>query len=237
MSDFSASFKSGTKVYMVYLVLKDQLWHCRECEYDHVQSSQIAGGSGIQGLQRGTHSRDGMEIHSERRHCDTCNRSTTQDRWTGVLKPAVPSTSIPRAFAKRVQSVIGLRDVVEMTRRPPSQLTIDHKLPMIRWNEQTRVSQTNYSEMTDQDIRDRFQMLKSSNGSVSHNLLKSRSCETCYETGERGTPFGIVFFYAGNGTWQPEAKDDPEGCVGCGWYDFAVWRDELNTALDLLRAI
>ena len=57
--DFAASFKEGTKIHRVYLVLQDQAWHCRECEYSHVGITQIAGGSGIQGLQRGTGSRAG----------------------------------------------------------------------------------------------------------------------------------------------------------------------------------
>ncbi len=52
--------------------------------------------------------------------------------------------------------------------------------------------------MSNEDIRDKFQLLKKSNGSVSHNLLKSRACENCYKKGQRGTPFGIQFFYAGN---------------------------------------
>lgn len=194
MSDFESAFRQGSKIHMVYLVLSDQEWHCRECEYAHVQTSQIAGGAGMQGLERGTQSRDGMEIFSEDRQCYDCDRITRQDRWTGVLIPAIPTSSMPRGFAKRVQQVLGLRDIVEMTSRPPSQLTIDHKLPMIRWNEHTSVGQTNYSEMTDDDIGATFQMLKSSNGSVSHNLLKSRSCETCFATGQRGTPFGIAFF-------------------------------------------
>lgn len=237
MSLLFDAFKEGSKIHMVYLVLSDQEWHCRECEYSHVQTSQIAGGSGIQGLQRGTQTRDGMVILSEDRLCYDCDRTTRHDRWTGDVKPAIPSTSLPRGFAQRVQQVLGLRDIVEMTSRPPSQLTIDHKLPMIRWNEHTRIGQTNYSEMTDDDIRATFQMLKSSNGSVSHNLLKSRSCETCFETGERGTPFGIVFFYEGNGTWAPADKDDPSGCVGCGWYDFALWRTDLNACVELFREI
>ncbi|MXW42251.1 MAG: restriction endonuclease [Acidimicrobiia bacterium] len=237
MSDLEGAFQPDSKVYLVYLVLSDQEWHCRECEYAHVQTSQIAGGSGIQGLQRGTQSRDGMVILSEDRLCSDCDKTTRHDRWTGEVKPAIPSTSLPRGFAKRVQQVLELRDIVEMTSRPPSQLTIDHKLPMIRWNEHTRVGQTNYSEMTDEDIRAKFQMLKSSNGSVSHNLLKSRSCETCFDTGQRGTPFGIAFFYEGNRTWAPADKDDPSGCVGCGWYDFAVWRDDLNACIELFREI
>lgn len=226
-----AAFDRGTKVYLVYQVLKDQQWHCRECQYSHVKSSQIAGGSGIQGLQRGTKSRHGMEILSGNHFCVTCERQTRQDRWTGKLIEPVPAPSMPQDFALRVVNLLGARDVVDNTERPPNQLTVDHKLPMIRWNPETQVKQSSYSTMTDDDIIEMFQLLKASNGSISHNLLKSRTCERCFKTGNRGKPFGIDFFYAGGPKWQPSDQKDPSGCVGCGWFDFDRWRNELNARL------
>ena len=230
--NFEASFKEGTKIHQVYLVLKDQAWHCRECEYSHVGITQIAGGSGIQGLQRGTGSRAGMVLESRTHNCAVCQRATRQDRWAGELKPAIPATAIPQNQIERFLRVLGRRDIVEMTNRQPSEITIDHKLPMIRWNPETTAGQTNYSEMTDDEIRDKFQILKASNGSVSHNLLKSRACEQCLSTGYRGTPFGITFFYQGDAHWEPEDPTDPTGCIGCGWYDFDRWRRVLNTRLN-----
>lgn len=102
---------------------------------------------------------------------------------------------------------------------------------MKRWSAETSRQQTDYSDMTDGDIRGRFQLLKKSNGHVSHNLLKSRACENCYESNNRGTPFGISYFYAGNDRWQGINAMDAEGCIGCGWYDFAMWRSSLNRKL------
>ncbi len=192
---------------------------------------RLPGDPGYRAFSEAPTPETGWRLKAEQGIANGAKNPTRQDCWTGVLKPSVPYSSIPGNFSKRVQRVLGLRDVVELTSRSPSELTIDHKLPLIRWNAQTRVSQTNYSEMSDDDIRDRFQMLKSSNGSVSHNLLKSRACETCYQTGNRGTPFGIEFFYFGDGVWEPQDKDDPTGCIGCGWYDFAKWRDELNSCV------
>ncbi len=103
---------------------------------------------------------------------------------------------------------------------------------MLRWNQETTAKQSNYDSMTEADIRLNFQLLKESNGSVSHNLLKSRSCERCYKKGRRGTPFDIKFFYAGGPRWVPVNKKDPSGCIGCGWYDFAEWRKFLNKELE-----
>ncbi|MDE0320862.1 MAG: hypothetical protein OXH86_19850 [Acidimicrobiaceae bacterium] len=110
---------------------------------------------------------------------------------------------------------------------------MDHKLPQLRWGGTEVAAQQDYSAMSDEDIVDKFQLLKKSNGSVSHNLLKSRACERCYKTGNRGTPFGIRFFYAGNGKWAPADKQDASGCVGCGWFDFDAWRSALNRTLRL----
>ncbi len=216
---------------MVFEVLRDMQWHCRECEYTHTGITQIAGGAGIQGLQRGTKSRSGLVIDSDNHLCTVCGRTTRHDRWQGNFTRAVPSSSMPRYFARRAVSLLGSRDVVELTERPPNQLTVDHKLPQLRWDSVETVSQQNYSEMSDDDVVEKFQLLKKSNGSVSHNLLKSRACERCYKTGKRGTPFGIRFFYSGDGNWAPIDKRDANGCVGCGWYDFDKWRRTLNHAL------
>ncbi len=64
---------------------------------------------------------------------------------------------------------------------------------MIRWNSEEKYKQTDYLNMDENSIKDYFQLLKKSNGSVSHHLLKSRSCETCWKTDKSGKPFGINF--------------------------------------------
>ena len=230
-SDFEKTFDQTTKVYQVYLVLRDHQWHCRECEYKHTGITQIAGGAGIQGLERGTNSRLGMKIESSNQFCYRCKRTTRQDRWEGSFSTAVQAASMPSSFANRVYQVLGKRDIVEGTERPLNQLTVDHKRPMIRWNEQEQESQTNYSAMSDDDIRANFQLLKKSNGSASHNQLKSRACERCFRHGERGEPFGISFFYQGGSAWEAADERDPKGCEGCGWYDFDLWRKHLNERL------
>lgn len=231
MSEFENSFRKDTKVYQVFSVLKDMQWHCRECEYKHVNITQIAGGSGIQGLQRGTGSRLGMIIDSANHFCVNCKRSTRQDRWEGAFRPSVQGKSMPKEFVRRAIRLFGSRDVIENTERQPNQLTIDHKLPRLRWDSATEAAQTRYSKMSDEEIKDNFQLLKKSNGMVSHNLLKSRACERCFRTGNRGTPFGINFFYSGGRRWEPADEKDPSGCEGCGWFDFDKWRKGLNRQL------
>lgn len=227
--EFESLFDKTRINYLVFRVLKDQQWHCRECEYVHTRTTQIAGGAGIQGLERGTQTRPGMMIESANHLCVRCRRQTRHDRWQGGFVSSVQGRSMPPAFARRVIALLGARDVVENVERTRHELTIDHKLPMLRWTDDEANRQTDYAAMTDDDIRTKFQLLKKSNGSISHNLLKSRACERCYQTGQRGQPFGIEFYYQGARRWEPASKSDPTGCLGCGWYDFAAWRTALNT--------
>ena len=58
---FENHFRPGTKIQLAFAVLKDNEWHCRQCEYQHTRITQIAGGSG-KGLERGTKSRPGLRI-------------------------------------------------------------------------------------------------------------------------------------------------------------------------------
>lgn len=231
LEEFESTFDKSKKNYMAFMVLKDQQWHCRECEYTHTGITQIAGGSGIQGLERGTRSRPGMIIESDNHLCVICEKTTRHDRWQGAFKTAVQSGSMPKSFVNQVMRIFGSRDIIENTERPHNQLTIDHKLPRLRWNTESNRKLIDYSNMDEEFIREHFQLLKKSNGSVSHNLLKSRTCEDCFRTGRRGKPFGIDFFYAGGPRWAPANKKDASGCVGCGWYDFAQWREKLNEAI------
>ena len=129
MARFEESFDEDSKVYQVYLILKDREWHCRECEYKHTGITQIAGGSGIQGLQRGTKSRQGMVIESGNHFCEKCGKTTRHDRWQGGFQPPSQGSSMPVGFARMAVRVLRSRDVVEKTERPLNQLTLDHKLP------------------------------------------------------------------------------------------------------------
>ena len=235
IDEYKATFRSHqTKRYKVFSVLEDHNWHCRECEYEHVGSTQIAGGGGIQGLERGNQSRPGIDIESGNHHCPRCDQTTRQDKWTGNFVGAVAARSIPRDVASRIINLLEGKDIIDQVSRSHHQLTPDHKLPMIRWTEEESKRQSDYTTLSDQDIKDRFQLLKKSNGRVSDNMIKSRACEKCYRTGKRGTPMGISHFYPGNPRWGPEDKKDPSGCVGCGWYDFEIWRKSLNEKLTQL---
>lgn len=216
----------------VRAVLEDQNWHCRRHEYTSVPSGQLAGGGGIQGLQRGNKSRPGLVIESRTELCEICQARTRQDRWTGELRSSNAAANIPLSLRRRVLDYYGYVDAIEGRARPSHELVIDHRFPMERWG---AAEQPNDAAMSEEDIEQKFQLLKKDD-SGNHNLLKSRDCERCIDKKIRGRPFSIAFWYSGGEFWPEDVPDSgpeaEEGCIGCGWYDFAAWRNGLNHALE-----
>ncbi len=222
--------KANSSQYKVFNLLSDQKWHCRQCEGKQIASSQYAGGGGIQGLQRGTRKRPGCVIETISQDCDNCDRKTKQDRWTGEIQSANSAANIPKILANRILEVYNYTDIIEQRKRTAQELVIDHRFPMLRWGES---EPPHLSSMSEDEIKKKFQLLKK-DMSGNHNLLKSRSCERCKKTDKRGTPLNINFWYEGGEKWSSSHKEGAEaeaGCVGCGWYDFAAWRNALNQKL------
>ena len=212
----------------IFNKLKDCNWHCRDCASKGIDSKQYAGGGGIQGLQRGTKSRPGLVIETSIEKCSDCNRTISCDRWTGEYKVSNPASGLSSALQDRIFTYYDYIDSIEQRKRPAHELIIDHRFPMERWG---GAEEHNSISMTDDEIRDKFQLLKK-DSSGNHNLLKSRACERCITTGKRGYPMGIKFYYEGNENWNNEypisGPDAEKGCVGCGWYDIGMWRKALN---------
>ncbi|MDI1495456.1 MAG: hypothetical protein K8823_1178 [Cenarchaeum symbiont of Oopsacas minuta] len=224
---YKKTFRDNAKTLMVFEVLEDREWHCRTCEYDHVGSTQIAGSGGIQGLQRGSTNRDGLEIDSKNNLCANCKKRTMHDKWSGNAKPKVTGGSLSNPVQQKVLELYNYKDVVEQIKRSANELTIDHRFPRLRWTDGYGDADMK-TDMSIEDIKKRFQLLKKSNGTASHNHLKSRACEKCFEENKRGSPFGIKFYYNGDENWEGENLKDENGCHGCGWYDFNKWRKALN---------
>ena len=215
-----------------FLVLKDKLWHCRDCAGKQIGSTQIAGGGGVQGLQRGTKLRPGIITETKREYCRECNKTSTWDRWTGEYTEASSASGLPRKLQTQILEHYGYTDSIEQHRRQTHELVIDHRFPMERWG---TPEEKNPTKMDEQEIGSKFQLLKK-DSSGNHNLLKSRACERCIATGKRGYPMGIKFYYAGDENWPadcptkgPEAE---RGCYGCGWYNIEAWRAALNQLID-----
>lgn len=114
----------------------------------------------------------------------------------------------------RNTEAITLREMI------PNQLEVDHRFPQVRWSKDESYD----AEMSEGELHRKFQLL-----TRQHNLWKSRYCERCTQTGERGTFIGINFFTQGGPQWDPKYEaDDERGCLGCFWYHPAEWRSALN---------
>jgi len=231
LSDYMDNIGTRTIQSKVFKLLSDKQWHCRDCEGKQIASGQYAGGGGIQGLQRGTKTRPGIIIETRTSFCENCRKQTQSDRWVGEFQQSNATASIPKKLVHRIFELYKHTDSIEGRKRQLHELVIDHRFPMERWG---TTEENNKTEMPDSDIIKKFQILKK-DSSGNHNLLKSRACEYCIRTKNRGCPFGIKFWYEGTSVWAdgiPEKGKEAElGCHGCGWYNFDMWRTKLNEHL------
>lgn len=167
-------------------------------------------------------------------------RTAMQDLRTGQKGTHLLLVPLPRGgitgyetwtteVRNQIIRLLGSRDAYEGKKVNKDSLLPDHKFPEIRWDENVRRS--DLSKLTDDDILHDFQLLTNQ-----RNLQKREVCRACSQTGQRGTPFGIEFFYEGSPQWEPSiprrGADAEAGCVGCGWYDFEAWRIGLNEKLN-----
>ncbi|MFH1452182.1 MAG: restriction endonuclease [archaeon] len=160
--------------------------------------------------------------------CPKCKKNTThlilvrlpRGQETGY------ETWTPKLRSK-ILKVSDNHDVYEDVKRP--HLLPDHKFSEIRWDKNTK--EDNPEDMTEEEIKKKFQLLNNQ-----RNQQKREVCRMCFQTGKRGFPFGVKFFYEGDENWDKEipktGKDAERGCVGCGWYDLEKWREELNRKIN-----
>ena len=130
---------------------------------------------------------------------------------------------LPIRLRKRIFKYYKNIEAISLRQMLPSQLEVDHRFPQVRW-----IRDEIYNpDMPEKEIQKKFQLL-----TREHNLWKSRYCESCFKTNERGTFIGINYFYQGNEYWDKNiASDDEKGCIGCFWYAPETWRDNLNIEL------
>jgi hypothetical protein len=164
------------------------------------------------------------------RHCAKCARNTTQLTILPMRRGGVTGyeTWTP-ALRTKIISLLGSFDSFEAKVVRKEGLLPDHKFPEIRWDAETR--RETLVHLTDADIKRDFQLL-----SNQRNQQKREVCRNCFQTGVRGTIYGINFFYKGSGMWDSkipkQGKAAEQGCLGCGWYDINTWRSEVLKKLN-----
>lgn len=214
----SNPFNEGTYLSNTYIILSDCNWHCSNHELPGTQPAKL-----IQYIRQ-----NGYLVEQGRRLCPYCKRSHTHYRLIST-EPAAASIirqSIPPQLRQRVLKHYRNIEAVTQRKMQPNELEVDHRFPQVRWSRDEDFD----PNMSDEKLHHRFQLLTRQN-----NLTKSRACERCRATGERGTFIGIRFFAIGSPWWDAAIPfDDERGCFGCFWYDPEIWRQSLN---DLLNAL
>lgn len=159
------------------------------------------------------------------RYCPQCDKKTTQLVLLPIKRGGLTGyeTWTP-ALRSRIIKVLAGFDEFEAKATRPEGLLPDHKFPEIRWDLQTK--RDSLHELTDDEIKRDFQLL-----SNQRNQQKREVCRRCFQTGVRGVIYGIPFYYEGSSAWRTDipkiGKAAEQGCVGCGWYDISMWRNEL----------
>ena len=229
-ADIKSLFKPEAKQAQVFDVLADMEWHCRTCDFVHIQMRQIAGGGGIQGLERGTKGRPGLELITKDQLCGTCNDRTKHDRWTGKARQNQVFGDLPKALKERVAKLYGYRDPFTGGTLRPSDCIVDHRFPRERWGPDYECPMD--KNATDDALKKHYQLLRNTRDS-NDNLRKSRSCESCIAESRRKGPLNHVeYFYRGDAPWPEgvplEGKLAFEGCEGCGWFNVEEWLKRLG---------
>ncbi|MDM8214533.1 hypothetical protein QUW13_11755 [Enterococcus hirae] len=202
-------------------ILAEGGWKCRQCQLP----SNPNFARRIQDLKE-----DGYTIATDtNRYCNTCQKNTTQLLLLPIKRGGMKGNGYETwspTLRKRILKVLGNRDAFEA--KVSQHLLPDHKFSEIRWDENTKVENPN--DMSDDEIRAKFQLL-----SNQRNQQKREVCRECFQTGKRGSIFGINFFYHGNKDWDSsipiKGRAAEQGCIGCPWYDIDRWRLEAQEQL------
>jgi len=209
-------FNEGTKLAKVFTILSDGKWHCGKHELPGTQPAKA-----IQIIRQ-----HGFEIENKTIYCETCKDKTVHRRLlsTEPTKPSFVRQQVPPQLRKRVLKHYDKMEAITLRQMVPNQLEVDHRFPQVRWSRDESYD----PEMSETELHAKFQLL-----TRQHNLWKSRYCEHCAETCERGTFIGINLFAEGGPTWDPKyPANDERGCYGCFWYDPDKWRQALNELIE-----
>lgn len=206
----------------IFNLLKDGKWHCRNCDINNPNFARRIQDLKEMGYTIATH---------VNYHCPVCgNRRSTRLILLPIDRVEIAGNGYETwspALRNRILRLFSYVDAFE--KKENRNCLPDHKFSEIRWDADTKAE--NPDHMTDSEIREKFQLLTNQ-----RNQQKREVCRNCFQTGCRGTIYGIEFFYEGNQYWPEnipkKGKDAEKGCIGCPWYDIEKWRKELKRKLE-----
>lgn len=154
-------------------------------------------------------------------------------RWGKMLLPiplnaAMGYETFTPQFKSRVIRLFNGINAYEAKETARKSLIPDHKFSEVRWDDETKGE--NPADMSDAEIIEKFQLLDNQ-----RNQQKREICRNCFQTGKRGSLFGIDYYPFGGTQWDENipaiGKAAEKGCAGCPWYDIEAWRRAINEAL------
>lgn len=188
-------------------------WCCTSCSINSGQPAAVIRDIKSFGyeFEKSSPTRCGKSIY-----CPHCDRITTHYKLisTEPTQQTSPLANFTPKEKMRVISVLGNIDAMsgKSTRNP----VIDHKTPYPR----NKKYDYDILSMSDDEIKDNFQIL-----SFANNLVKANACKKCVNYNIRQKLFGISYFTKGNESYEGT-------CEGCGYHDCTKWRNEVNELLN-----
>lgn len=172
----------------------------------------------------------GYSLAMQSLFCKKCNKSTTHLLLIPLEKGAETGYEVfSKKLKNKILKVLDGYNAFEGKPTNPASLIPDHKFPEISWDENTK--EENPDDMTDDEIRSKFQLLDNQ-----RNLEKREACRKVFQTGKRGTIFGIKYYYEGDENWPDNVpkvgKTAEKGWIGTPWYDIEKWRQSLNRDIE-----
>ncbi len=210
-----------SETYKVLKALYSGNWECRVCGPVPKVNAQPA--ARIRDLKK-----KGYIIGSQTKRCNNCSKTQMHDIL--VMLPKIsnqPTYELRKPMSEKLKKEIkkefGHKEAASGRVLTTKELLIDHKFPSQRWS---KPESENSLSMDTHEIKNKFQLLNNQS-----NTLKSRHCDSCLQTGKRGTFMDIKWYYQGNENWVGNIKDNEEGCKGCPWYDLELWKFKLQEKL------
>ena len=211
--------KKSTETFSVFEKLLTGNWECRGCGVGKINDQPPAR---IRDIKK-----SGYVVATKTLGCKSCGKRTYHDLLLPFTIESRPRSEFRRhlseATTDRIINVLQSTDIFFNVKRPKAELLIDHKFPSQRWTE----IESDNDLLSDEGVRQKFQLLTNQT-----NMMKSRACDACCDSGERPSFLGIHWFYSGDKTWDRSVQNYGRGCYGCPWFDIDIWRQSINKALN-----
>jgi len=132
----------------------------------------------------------GFDIENSTRCCNNCKDKTVHRRLTSTIpvESSFVRLQLPSKLRQRILRHYDNTEAIILRKMVTNQLEVDHRFPQVCWSKDESYD----INMTEEELHQKFQFL-----TRQHNLWKSRYCEHCEKTGERGTFIGINYFSQG----------------------------------------